>query len=62
MQAAKRRKKGHKDAPVISADTPLTTVIEMQLGSDMPAYVEDEGGNLVGLVSKEDVHKALVGR
>jgi glycine betaine/proline transport system ATP-binding protein len=62
MQAVTKRAKGHKDAPAVALSTSLTDIIDMQIGSELPVYVEDAGGALKGVVTKDDVHRALVGR
>lgn len=61
MQPLSRKKTGHKDALSVAADTSMTDVIQAQLGSDMPVYVTRQD-KIIGLVEKEDVHKALVKR
>ncbi|MEL7429992.1 MAG: choline ABC transporter ATP-binding protein [Pseudomonadota bacterium] len=55
-----KRAKGHKDARVVGPSTALTDIIELQIGSDLPVYVKGEGGQVLGVISKDDVHKALV--
>ncbi|MEM7289178.1 MAG: choline ABC transporter ATP-binding protein [Pseudomonadota bacterium] len=62
MRPAKKRAKGHKAASSVKPETALTEIIDMQIGNDLPVYVEPSDGAITGVIDREDVHKVLVGR
>ncbi len=59
MREKKKKAKGHASAPSVALDTPLTEVIKTQLDADMPVYVAN-GDDVLGVIEKEDIHRALV--
>jgi glycine betaine/proline transport system ATP-binding protein len=59
MRAASRRRRGDKDAQAVPPDTPLKQVMEIQLETGLPVYV-DEDGSLVGIIEATDVQRTLL--
>lgn len=59
MQKLSRRRKGETGANSVTADRLLKDVMEVQLETGQPVYVE-EGGKLVGVIEAQDIHRALL--
>ncbi len=59
MKPVSKKKKSHADALSVSSETTMLEVMEMQVGSELPVYVEADGA-IIGCITREDVHKALL--
>jgi glycine betaine/proline transport system ATP-binding protein len=59
MQSASRRARGEAKAPAVRPDTPLRDVMQLQVDTGMPVYVEDDSG-LIGRVDSSDVQRTLL--
>ena len=59
MNKITRRKNGEKSAKALSGTSSLKQVMQVQLDTNMPVYIEQEG-RLVGRIEAEDIHRALL--
>ena len=61
MQKLTKRRRGETKAPAVSPDTTLPVVMEAQLESGLPVYVE-KNGKITGIIEASDIHSALLNR
>ncbi len=59
MREIKQFKTGESSAVVVSPDTPLKKIMQIQLDSAMPVYVERDG-EIIGRIVAEDIHRVLL--
>ena len=59
MQRLARRRKGEAGAESVGPDTPLKQVMELQMKTALPVYVE-ENGAVIGVVTMEDAQRTLL--
>ena len=59
MEPADTRGRGHTKAATVDEDTPLKRVMEHQVETSLPVYVES-GGKIVGVIDSTAVNKALL--
>jgi len=59
MQPLSKRRKGDKSARTTRRTTLLREVMAVQLESDMPVYIEDDGG-ICGVIEAADIQRALL--
>jgi glycine betaine/proline transport system ATP-binding protein len=59
MQTVTRRMKGESKARAVPPDTPLRTVMELQLETALPVYVAQDG-KLIGRIESTDVQQTLL--
>lgn len=60
MQKLAKRKANEISARVLSGDVSLKHIMQVQLETGQPVYIEDNG-NIVGRVGPSDIHRALLG-
>lgn len=60
MQKLSKRKTNEKSAHTLSGDVSLKHIMQVQLETGQPVYIEDNG-NIVGRVEAADIHRALLG-
>lgn len=60
MEPCTTRIKGEKQAKTLAADASLKTVMQVQLETKLPVYIETDG-QIVGRIEPVDIHRALLG-
>lgn len=61
MQPLSKRRRGESKASALNHDASLSEIMELQLQSGHPVYVE-KNSKLVGVVEAADIHKALLNK
>ncbi|MCB1386313.1 MAG: choline ABC transporter ATP-binding protein [Nitratireductor sp.] len=61
MRQTGSRGRGHGKAPSVAPEASLSDIMQLQLESGMPVYVE-EAGRVMGIVEAADIHRALLNR
>ncbi|MEZ5871221.1 MAG: choline ABC transporter ATP-binding protein [Nitratireductor sp.] len=59
MQPLKKRRKGEASAKSVNGDVPLRQVMELQMETSLPVYVEADG-SIVGIITMEDAQRTLL--
>ncbi|MCB1428082.1 MAG: choline ABC transporter ATP-binding protein [Nitratireductor sp.] len=60
MQPLTKRRKGEASAKAVDRDAPLKQVMELQMATSLPVYVEEAGKGIVGIITMEDVQRTLL--
>ncbi|MGB7286828.1 MAG: choline ABC transporter ATP-binding protein [Salaquimonas sp.] len=61
MQPLARRRKGEAKAKTVSPDASLSAIMDLQLATELPVYVE-AGSKILGIVEASDIHRALLNK